>query len=39
MDTEHAVMEQQQACIVRSLLNKLERQDNEDKEFVVSEVL
>ncbi|XP_019746959.1 tyrosine-protein phosphatase non-receptor type 22-like isoform X4 [Hippocampus comes] len=34
MDTEHAVMEQQKACIVRNLLNKLERQDNEDKEFV-----
>ncbi|XP_037134934.1 tyrosine-protein phosphatase non-receptor type 22 isoform X2 [Syngnathus acus] len=34
MDQEHVVMEQQQACIVRNLLDKLEKRDSEDKEFV-----
>ncbi|XP_077403389.1 tyrosine-protein phosphatase non-receptor type 22-like isoform X2 [Vanacampus margaritifer] len=34
MDREHTVMDQQQTCIVRSLLAKLDRQDNDDKEFV-----
>ncbi|KAM9830241.1 tyrosine-protein phosphatase non-receptor type 22 isoform X3 [Syngnathus typhle] len=34
MDQEHIVMEQQQACLVRNLLDKLEKRDREDKEFV-----
>ncbi|XP_061544325.1 tyrosine-protein phosphatase non-receptor type 22-like isoform X2 [Phycodurus eques] len=34
MDRERKVMEQQQACIVKNLLEKLERQANEAKEFV-----
>ncbi|XP_077471932.1 tyrosine-protein phosphatase non-receptor type 22 isoform X2 [Stigmatopora argus] len=34
MDREDAVMDSQQACVVRNMLTQLERQDNEDKEFM-----
>ncbi|XP_057686639.1 tyrosine-protein phosphatase non-receptor type 22 isoform X2 [Corythoichthys intestinalis] len=34
MDREDAVMDQQQACIVRNLLTQLEKKDNEAKEFM-----